>query len=130
MDDVTRGPESGDFSCPGSVLRAVPTPDEGGALAAGLPASIPMFFSRAAAWEIDEDEDKAEQLEVLLRYAPTRVLLSGWIQEPEVIADKAAWIRASHGEGKVHLFGFRPQYRSWSTACFPLLFRALLLGDA
>lgn len=130
LEDVTNGPKSGDFSCPGSVLRAVPTPAEGGALAAGLPASIPMFFSRAAAWEIDKDDDKADQLDVLLRYAPTRVLLSGWIQDSEVIANKAAWIRAAHGEGRVHLFGFRPQYRSWSTACFPLLFRAILLGDA
>jgi hypothetical protein len=127
--DATRGPEAGEFSCPGSILRTVPTVDEGGALAAGLPASIPVFFSRAAAWELDKEADNADQVDVLLRYAPTRLLMSGWIQEPEVIEDKAAWIRAKHGAGELHLFGFRPQYRSWSMATFPLLFRSILLGD-
>jgi hypothetical protein len=127
--DVTRGPDSGEFSCPGSVLRSVPTSEEGGALAVGLPASIPLFFSQAAAWMIDEEAESSDEIDVLLRYAPTRVLMSGWIQEPDVIADKAAWVRANHGDGQVHIFGFRPQYRSWSMATFPLLFRAILLRD-
>ncbi len=129
LSNAARGKDAGKFSCPGSVLRSVPTMKEGGPLAAGLPASIPMFFSRAAAWEIDKDAKDADTIDVLLRYAPTRVLMSGWIQEPAVIANKAAWVRATHGEGQVHLFGFRPQYRSWSMAAFPLLFRAVLLRD-
>jgi hypothetical protein len=129
MEDVTRGKDAGEFSCPGSVIRSVPTPEVGGALASGLPASIPLFFSRAAAWKIDEDADNADTIDILLRYAPTRVLLSGWIQDPETIANQAAWVRANYGKGQVQLFGFRPQYRSWSMATFPLLFRALLLRD-
>ena len=59
--------------------------------------------------------------------APTRVLSSGWIKNPEVIAGRAAWVRVSHGAGRVHLFAFRPQYRGWSQGTFQLLFRALLL---
>lgn len=125
--DVTR---DGGFSCPGSVLRAVPGT---GALAQGLPASLPFFFSRSAAWDLpDKKDERAKELglEVPLRYAPERVLFSGWIQAPEVIESKAAWVRAHPGSGVVNLFGFRPQYRSWSEAAFPLLFRAILLGDA
>jgi hypothetical protein len=68
------------------------------------------------------------QIETLLRYAPTRVLLSGWIKEPKVIERRAAWMHVTHGEGRIHLFGFRPQYRGWSQATFPLLFRALFLN--
>ena len=64
---------------------------------------------------------------VLLRYAPRDVLLSGWIRQPEVIADRAAWVRARHGEGTVHLFAFRPHYRGWAHGTMPLLFRAILL---
>jgi hypothetical protein len=120
-----------EFACPGSVLRAIP---EQHALTAGLPASLAVFFSRSAAWEIVEGDDDAQeedgaepQLEVLLRYAPTRLLLSGWIKGPEVIGDQAAWVRARHGEGRIHLFGFRPQYRGWSQQAFQLLFRAAVL---
>ncbi len=122
--------EAEEFSCPGSVVRAVPEPSE---LTAGLPESFAVLFSRSTAWEVIEPEDGEDAeaddrtIDVLLRYAPTRTLLSGWIVNPEAIAGRAAWVRASHGAGAVHLFGFRPQYRSWAQASFHLLFRALLL---
>jgi len=128
--DVSRGEESGEFSCPGSVLRTVPWQHQ---LTAGLAPSVPVFFSRGHAWrDMTEDEREQRRLtahapETLLEWAPARLLYSGWIQQPEVIAGRKAWVRARHGEGKLHLFAFRPQYRSWSQAAFHLLFRAMLL---
>ena len=53
--------------------------------------------------------------------------LSGWIKSPETIENQAAWVRARHGKGEVHLFGFRPQYRGWSQDAFELMYRAILL---
>ena len=127
--DVTLGEDAGDFSCPGSVLRAVP--GEGDQVfSAGLPESLALFFSRSAAWSFEDDKEDAENGSVLLRYAPTRVLLSGWIRNPDVIEGKAAWFHRRHGKGGVHLFGFRPQYRGWSQGTFQLLFRAILLSQA
>jgi hypothetical protein len=126
--DVTRGEDSGNFSCPGSVLRAVP---EEAPLAAGLPASLAVFFSRSQGWRVDAErapgQNAVQAPEVLLRYAPSRLLLSGWIRQPERLEGRAAWVRVPVGQGRVHLFGFRPQYRSWSQGVFQLLFRALLL---
>jgi len=132
LTDVTRGEEAGEFACPGSVLRTLPT--EGERLTGGLPGSMAAFFSRSSAWRIEEEEHEEDEngsngkraLDVLMRYAPTRVLLSGWVRSPEVIADQAAWVRAEHGAGTIDLFGFRPQYRGWSQGTFQLLFRALL----
>ena len=62
-------------------------------------------------------------------YAPERVLLSGWIRQPEAIENRAAWVRAEVGDGAVHLFAFRPQYRGWSQSTFPLVFRAILFEE-
>lgn len=127
--DVTLGDAAKDFSCPGSVLRCVPSEAP---LAAGIPESQAVFFSRSSAFREADEKDKAksknagDELEVLLRYASTRTLISGWIAKPELIAGQAAWVRASVERGHVHLFGFRPQYRGWSEAAFPLVFRALL----
>ena len=121
--DTTVGDAAKDFSCPGSVLRCVPTEAR---LAAGIPDSQAVFFSRSSAFRDTNEKEKSDKLEVLLRYAPVRTLISGWIAKPEVIAGQAAWVRASVGKGRVHLFGFRPQYRGWSEAAFPLVFRALL----
>ncbi|MBK7643222.1 MAG: peptidase M14 [Planctomycetes bacterium] len=125
LADVTTGEGAKDFSCPGSILRCVPTDAP---LAAGIPASQSVFFSRSSAWRLTDPKNSA--LEVLLRYAPSQTLVSGWIAKPEVIAGQAAWVRASVERGHVHLFGFRPQYRGWSEAAFPLVFRALLFDNA
>ena len=73
----------------------------------------------------DSGSDK-RKVDFLVRYAPTRLLLSGWIAKPEIIADRGAWVRTTHGQGAVHLFGFRPQYRGGAQASFQLLFRAML----
>jgi len=124
-------PASNGFSCPGSVLRGIPEPHP---LTAGLGESLALFFSGSSAWrEMTEEEREAAGIEApgavrtLLRYAPTRLLLSGWIQAPETIAGASAWVHARHGAGEVHLFGFRPQYRGWAQGTFQLVFRALLL---
>ena len=111
------------FSCPGSVLRARP---ELHPLTRGLGEDFSLFFSRAAAWEVGTSPS-GEAPEVLLRFPRSRILLSGWIREPEVIAGRAAWVRASVDEGTVHLLGFRPQYRGWSRRAFQTLMRAILL---
>ena len=129
--DTTSEPENKDFSCPGSVLRAIP---EGASrFTAGLPDSLAVFGSRPQAWRPMKQKEgesagaSSDTVEVLLRYAPTQTLLSGWIQKPEAIANQPAWLRVRHGQGQIHLFGFRPHYRSWSQQAFQLLFRAITL---
>lgn len=132
--DVTSLPEAKEFACPGSVLRAIPAGTS--AFVADLDESLSVFFSRGQAFrEMNDKErdaalvpkDDKRKIDVFLRYAPTRLLSSGWIAKPEVLANQAAWLRASYGKGAVHLFGFRPQYRGWSQGVFQLVFRALLL---
>lgn len=135
--DVTRGEGADDFSCPGSVLRAIP--QDGDVMTAGLGPAMAVFFSGSSAYRAmtpSEMEGKYGQAvesiakgepNVLLRYAPTRVLMSGWIKSPETIEGRMAWVEVSYGDGEVEVFGFRPQYRGWSQASFGLLFRSILL---
>ena len=131
--DVTRGEEAQGFSCPGSVVRCIPEAP-GTVTTAGLPASVPVFFSSSSAWKRLEAEaareahlDPDAALTVHARYAPRRALLSGWAAAPERIEGQIAWLSARHGKGSVHLMGIRPQYRSWSQGAFHLLVRALFL---
>ena len=49
--------------------------------------------------------------------------------KPEIIEGQLAWLKAHIDAGEVHLFGFRPHYRSWSHGTFNLIFRSILLGD-
>ncbi len=124
--DVTREPASEGFSCPGSVLRGVPREDR---LTRGLPDSLALFFSSSSAWRIEPEAEPGGPT-ALLALAPTRILLSGRIERPEVVEDRAVWVRAEHGRGRVHLFGFSPHFRAWSQQTFQLLFRAVLLDGS
>lgn len=115
--DVTAESKAKEFSCPGSVLRGIPDPKH--ALTAGLPDSIALFFSRSAGWRLMSAEERKKagglaegKIETLLFYDSTRLLLSGWISAPEVLGGQSAWVRAEHGKGRVHLFGFQPHYRA------------------
>jgi len=121
LSNATAGDAADGFSCPGSVLRTRAEP--------GAPAWVPeapgVFFSRDLAFAERQGEDGAPAVTTLLRYAPERTLWSGWIAKPEVIAGRSALVAARVGQGQVVLFAFRPAYRSWTQAAFPLLFGAL-----
>lgn len=121
VTDVTA--DAKDFSCPGSVLRTTP---EAHPFTRGLNESLAVFGAGPRAFRASNGAEGAERVEVLLRYARSNTLLSGYLARPEVIEGQGAWLRVGHGDGHVHLFGFRPQYRSWSQAAFQLLFRAML----
>jgi hypothetical protein len=131
--NVTRGSSARGFNCPGSVLRGVFEPHP---LTAGLPNETALFFSRSSGWremtksERDDAGVDSRRIETLLRYAPTRLLLSGYIEGPETLHNQSAWVRTHHGDGQVILFGFRPHYRGWPQATFHLLFRSLVLAPA
>lgn len=119
-----------DFSCPGSVLRGIVQSSD---MTAGLAHDQPLFFSGSAAWrvmtkaEMEEASIEPQSFTRYMKYAPTRLLLSGFIEGEEVIQGQDAWISLRHGDGNVHLFAFRPHYRAWSQATFHLLFRAMFL---
>ena len=81
--------------------------------------------SHSRPWRLPEKP--THEIEPLLVYPATNILLSGWARDAEALSGTAAWVRARVGKGSVHLFGFRPQYRSWTQTTFPLLFRAILL---
>jgi hypothetical protein len=123
-------PSSGEvrFKCPGSILRTIP--HRSTQWTAGLPDSISIFFSRSLAWRMKEVDPEANSevgpIKSLLSFPVQSILLSGWVENPEVIAGATAWVTAKVGEGRIHLFGFRPHYRSWTHGNFGLLLRSIL----
>jgi hypothetical protein len=130
--EVTGESSGKGFLCPGSVLRGVV---ESSWITAGLPHDVSVFFDNSKGWremtkaEMDKAQISARPVRTLLRYAPNRLLLSGKIDQPEVIEGRSAWLMAPHGEGTIHLLGFSPHFRGWTQQTMHLLFRALMLAE-
>jgi len=119
--NVLEGLPDEDFYAPGSIFRV--DIDQAQPLARGLSSEAAVWFESSPAFDVLDSND----VKVVARYPddPKDVLLSGWVRHPERVAGRAALVEVRVGNGKVVLFGFRPQYRGQSLATYPLLFNSL-----
>ncbi|HVG37955.1 MAG TPA: hypothetical protein VM870_01640, partial [Pyrinomonadaceae bacterium] len=108
-----------EFYCPGSILRLdVETTHP---LARGLGADVNAYFIHSRAFAVLDDA----RARVVARYADRDLLQSGWLLGAEHLRGKPALIEAPLGQGRVILFGFRPQHRGQTWATYPFIFNAV-----
>jgi hypothetical protein len=133
LRDVAREANTSQFFCPGSIVRLNLDPTH--SLSFGMPTDTAGVFAYSAAYEVKATVPETAQghagsrispnVQVVARYPPTDVLMSGWLQGESVIANRAAVVDARVGLGRVVLIGFRAQHRAQSLATFRLLFNAI-----
>ncbi len=122
LTDVLAGLERSQFYVPGSILRLNLT--RGHWLAAGVPTRGAAWFERGPAFEVQPGGE--DRVEIVGRFGPSDgLLLSGWISGGERLARRGAIAIVKHGQGRVILFAFRPQYRGQTIATYPLIFNVL-----
>lgn len=134
--NVTERLSSEQFFIPGSLVRA--KVDLNHPLGYGMQEEIAASFSRSRAFEVykrsyrgeggQEDIKKAPEAEadVVVKFAEKDLLMSGWANgEERYLKNKAALIQVPHGEGKVVLFSFRPQFRGQPRGTYKLIFNAI-----
>ena len=73
----------------------------------GLPEETAIFFRRDAAWSPTTPGSN-----VVARYPADELLLSGWIQGEETLANQAAMLEIPSGRGRMVMAGFYPEYRA------------------
>jgi hypothetical protein len=126
LRNIVAGVPSKDFWSPGSTLRV--RFDTANPIAYGMPREgLALFMMPGQVYEITST-DTSQDIEVIATYADRDLLQSGWLLGEQVIAKKAAAVTVKHGDGKVVLFGFRPQHRDQTHGTFKLVFNALLNG--
>lgn len=129
--DDTGAATTSSFFSPGSILRV--TVDNTNPIAFGMPAEAFGFNSGAQAWEVGYAagyDSSREPVNVIVRYAKENVLASGWLSGERSIAGKPAVVEARLGQGRVVLFGIRPQFRGQTFGTFKLLLNTLYLAAA
>jgi hypothetical protein len=109
------------FFCSGSLLR-VELRDLTHPALWGMPREPIVMFERGPAFEPKSGFQGA----VLATYPKDRnPLASGFLLHPERIQGKAAALEVFYGNGRIYLFGFRPQWRGQSHGTYKLIFNAI-----
>ena len=89
---------------------------------AGLQKTTAVFFNSSPAFETLVGFKGT----ILARYAETgSPLASGYLLGEQHLQGKAAALEVQHGEGRVILFGFRPQWRGQTFGTFKVIFNSL-----
>jgi hypothetical protein len=120
-DVLAEKDEEARFYCPGALLQV--EVDTSRPLAHGLEPESAIWFESSPAF------DAAPALSVA-RYETERPLLSGWLLGGQRLRGRSALVEAPLGQGRVVLFGFRPQYRAQSWATYMPLANAIYLSAA
>ncbi len=121
LRNVLEGIKSAEFYCPGSILRL--TLDTAQPLAHGFERDVDAYFINSSAFE--PTADGGERVQVVARYAEKDVLRSGWLLGEKYVAGKIALAEVAMGQGRIVLFGFRPQHRGQTWGTFQFIWNAL-----
>ena len=111
-------PNEDAFFCPGSLLRV--RIDTNHPIGHGLDNEMAIFFKSGPVFDGVRGDSNA-----VATYAEFNPLMSGWLEGEKRIRQKVALLETPLGEGRVVLFGFKPQHRGQSHGTFKLLFNAI-----
>ncbi len=106
------------FFCPGSLLRV--RIDTKHPIGHGLDSEMAIFFKSGPVFAAERGG-----AEIIAKYPEFNPLMSGWLEGEKRIRQKAALLEVPLGNGRVILFGFKPQHRAQSYGTFKLLFNAI-----
>ena len=111
-------PKEDAFFCPGSLLRV--RIDTKHPIGHGLDRDMAIFFKSGPVFDGVRGDVNA-----VATYPEFNPLMSGWLEGEKRIRQKTALLETPLGEGRVILFGFKPQHRGQSYGTFKLLFNAI-----
>jgi hypothetical protein len=113
-----------EFWCPGSTLRV--RYETQNPLAYGMPEEgLAIYQMGNSAFEI-VPSDFNERSEIVATFPARDLLQSGWLVGESKLAGKAAVVSVKKGNGRVILYGIRPQHRAQTHGTFKLFFNALI----
>ncbi len=124
VKDISEELQKQKFYCPGSLLKIKlikdhpltwGMPEHAGVFSRGTPVlttSIPWF-----------DMDRR----IIATLPEKNILLSGYIENEELIGNKSLMVWIKKGKGQMVLYGLNPQFRASTAGTYKLLFNALLL---
>lgn len=123
VKNVVAGMKRQEFFTGGSLMEVQST--TGHPVMAGMPERAAIFVDSSPAFETGE----AFEGDVLAQYANNgSPLLSGYLLGERFLQGRAAALSVKHGDGRIVLLGFRPQWRGQPFGTFRIIFNAIVTG--
>lgn len=119
------------YYCPGSLIRIDVDPTN--PIGFGMPPQAIAYSQGGQAFEIMllKEFNKGDRLtRPVAMYAKKDLLASGWISGERTVLGKPIVVESKYGQGRVVLYGFRPQFRGQTFGTFKLVLNAIYLGSA
>jgi len=116
--------------CPGSILRI--NIDNTHQLGYGFKPTAAIFFSSSPVFVKEKakkdaaKKDKDQEAEFIGTYPKVNPLMSGWIENDDLLHGNGALVQAQFEKGRAVLIGFRCQFRAQPHGTFKVLFNAIL----
>jgi hypothetical protein len=126
FDDLFDNLKKEGLYCPGSlvsinILKNHP-------LTLGMPSRIGIFYRGRPVFRTYLPEFDMDR-RVIATFPEKDILLSGYSENEQKLANKTAMVWLKKGRGQLVLFAFNPQFRASTQASYKLLFNALLLNS-
>ncbi len=110
--------------CPGSFVKI--NLKQGHPLTLGMPGSTGVFFRGTPVFSTQVPNFDMDR-RVIGKFPEDDILMSGFCEKPEKLADKSVMVWLKKGKGQIVLYGFNPQFRASTQGSYKLLFNGLLL---
>jgi hypothetical protein len=125
VKDVTQGLKREQFSASGAIVELLVDPSH--PVMSGMSERSRVFVGRSPVWVTEEGFEGR----VLAKYPKEGTpLLSGYFLGEKYVQGYAAAMEVEHGQGRVLLLGFKPQWRGQPFGTFKVLFNAALYSKA
>ena len=131
LRDISRSYPSTEFFLPSSILKV--DVDTTHPIAYGMANTADIVSFGSPVFEFLEEGNKEElpaDIRVIARYPNSSPFRSGRLIGEEILHNKPALIEIGHGDGRIIIFGFRPQNRAQTHGTFMLFFNSLYYGAA
>ena len=122
--DISSSLQKNGLKVPGSLLKINLVKNN--PLTYGLPESIgifsrgrPVFATSIPRFDMDR--------RVIGVYAEKNILMSGYVEKSEKLANRSVAIWLKKGKGQLVLYGFSPQFRASTQASYKLIFNTFFL---
>ncbi len=122
--DISSSLKKQSLYCPGSLVKIKLKKDFD--INLGLPESIgvfyrgrPVFITDLPAYDMDR--------RVIAKFSDKNILMSGYAEKINLIANKTAIVWLKKNKGQMILFSFNPQFRASTQVAYKLLFNSILI---